>query len=85
MKVIPNARNIASAKERTPSDAVFCLGAYNAPAIAKIVKTNVVIIFKIMNPIISSSFSLPTLGSWLVSDPLQIYCHTSSKAFRTAC
>lgn len=69
MKVIPNATNIASAKVKTPSDAVFCLGALYTPAIAKIVKTNVVIIFKIIYPIISSSFSLPTLGSWLVSDP----------------
>ena len=57
MKVIPNAMNIASAKKITPSDAVFCFGAYHKADIAKTVKTNVVIIFKIINPsIFSSSF-----------------------------
>lgn len=55
MKVIPNARNIAIAKKVTPSDDAFCFGAYHKADIAKTVKTNVVIIFKIMNPIIFSS------------------------------
>ena len=57
MKVIPNARNIANPNKITPSDAVFCFGAYHKADIAKTVNTNVVIIFKIMNPsIFSSSF-----------------------------
>lgn len=51
MKVIPKARNIANANKITPSDAVFCFGAYHKADIAKTDNTNVVIIFKIMNPI----------------------------------
>ena len=64
MKVIPKARNIAVAKKNTPSDAVFCFGAYNALAIAKNAITAVVIIFKIMNKIM---LTLPPTQSNLQS------------------